>query len=692
MIRVLRYLLPAPALLFVLPLYVLARIAWFVVWRLLILAFRYVTGLPMFGEPSTDATFWSRGTQMVERPNVWGQRKATRWSLMPIWQRAVWRLGVPAVVLVAAYAVDHWPTATLTVAGWFVGAGAVVMVWRVVWRVRRHHHHHHYLRPLHEVLSLELGIEDDGLRPEHWLDIPVDFKDPDARFRVFLPRTFYAGAGQDEDDPMATRRGEGGAGGKRARVDGVVYEKLGLSASEMSVRYHTVGSQPVAEYHHISHAPTTVAVADASAAMVKAPESAPVIGLGRNGRVVSVDLDAESPHMLASMSAGGGKSVLMGGLVAQLLANGARTIILDFKRTSQKNLKDHPYVRYCRDIADIHDELVALAEECMRRAYVIDAGGDPGPRLVVLVEEQNALRDALDLHWDETGGRGKSPAVIALNKLLYMGREPKVHVLSVAQMGTANALGGPAARENYATRILGRATHQAWAMLAPQVPRNRIPRNTRKAGRVHVVVGGEVIETQAILWQRSDLREWAWRCFPEGESVTASQLSQHAFYLGEQGVKVTAEPVTEPVTEDKSANAQERESAKVQEHKNTVPEAAEAAAGRHLFVVPASGLPEVTEAAAARRSAPATPAEELAILDEPSPAVAEDDELVSFSEAVEYGVVSLSKVALRKAAARDRGKTFPEPVSRRGSAHLYRAEDLRFWERNRERGREKTNA
>lgn len=696
MIRMLMRLLPSPALLFVVPLYVLARFTWVVAKWSIVLGIRYVTGFPMLGAPTTDATFWSRGTQMVDRPNVWGRRRATRWSLMPMWRRAVWRLSVLAVAVVVAYAVNRWPTATLTVGGWFVGAVAVVTVWRAVRWARLRRHRNHYLRPLHRVLTLELGIEDEGLRPEHWLDIPVNFKDQDARFRVLLPSTFFAGAGPDDDDPLAARR-DGGTGGKRQRVDAVIYEKLGLSASEMSVTYHTVGARPLAVYRHVDHAPTKVAATDVHKVMVKASESAPVIGLGRNGRVVAVDLDAESPHMLASMSAGGGKSVLMGGLVAQLLANGAHGVILDFKRTSQKDLKDHPHVRYCRDIGDIHDELVALAEECMRRAYAIDAGEDPGPRLVVLVEEQNALKDALDLHWDEIGGRGKSPAVIALNKLLYMGREPKVHVLAVAQMGTAQALGGPAARENYATRILGRASHQAWAMLAPQVPRNRIPKNTRKAGRVHVVVAGEVIETQAILWQRADLREWAWRCFPEGEQVTASQTSQHAFYQGKHGVDVTGEPVTEPATAHESVNAQERENTKVQERESAVlvgAGPAPAKAGRHLFVVPSNGLPEAAEVGS-DRAAPAasgTPAEELAVLDEEAPAVEDDEVLVSLSEAVEYGVVSISKAALRRASAKDRDANFPQAASRRGSAKLYRAEELRWWERNRERGHVKADA
>ncbi|MGW5097280.1 hypothetical protein ACWEQM_22490 [Streptomyces nodosus] len=40
-------------------------------------------------------------------------------------------------------------------------------------------------------------------------------------------------------------------------------------------------------------------------------ESAPIIGIGSAGWIVSVDFDAESPYILVNTSTGGGKSVTL---------------------------------------------------------------------------------------------------------------------------------------------------------------------------------------------------------------------------------------------------------------------------------------------------------------------------------------------------------------------------------------------
>src|SRR5690606_16100931 len=53
-------------------------------------------------------------------------------------------------------------------------------------------------------------------------------------------------------------------------------------------------------------------------------ESAPVLGVdARTGEAVSVDLDAESPHVLFSMASGAGKSATLRLLLAQHLMHGA---------------------------------------------------------------------------------------------------------------------------------------------------------------------------------------------------------------------------------------------------------------------------------------------------------------------------------------------------------------------------------
>lgn len=78
-------------------------------------------------------------------------------------------------------------------------------------------------------------------------------------------------------------------------------------------------------------------------------------------RVVSVDLDADSPHVLISAGTGGGKSTILRTICCQFIHNGALAFVLDFKRISHTGARGVPGVSYCRDIAEIHDALVHLA-------------------------------------------------------------------------------------------------------------------------------------------------------------------------------------------------------------------------------------------------------------------------------------------------------------------------------------------
>lgn len=195
-----------------------------------------------------------------------------------------------------------------------------------------------------------------------------------------------------------------------------------------------------------------------------AKESAPVIGISSAGRIVTVDLDAESPHILVNASTGGGKSVTLRCIACQMLHHGS----LD------------------ADPKDI------------------------GPRLLILLEEVNATMKQLARHWEKTRESGDpkvSPAVDALNEILYMGRQLRMHVLLVAQSATARALGGPEVREQFSTRILARYSLNAWRMLAPEV--HPAPKATKHHGRAQVVSGGSARETQVLFFTEAEAREWA---------------------------------------------------------------------------------------------------------------------------------------------------------------------------------------
>ncbi|MFB7186413.1 hypothetical protein ACFCZT_14105 [Streptomyces sp. NPDC056230] len=187
--------------------------------------------------------------------------------------------------------------------------------------------------------------------------------------------------------------------------------------------------------------------------------------------------------------------------------------VLDTKRISHPWANGIDGVTYC---ADIHDQLIAFGMEVRGRTRVADELGidaDPkaiGPRLLILLEEVNATMKQLARYWErirESGDPKVSPAVDALNEILYMGRQLRMHVLLVAQSATARALGGPEAREQFATRILARYSVNAWRMLAPEV--HPAPKSTKHHGRAQVVSGGSARETQVLFFTEAEAREWA---------------------------------------------------------------------------------------------------------------------------------------------------------------------------------------
>ncbi|MGW5990313.1 hypothetical protein ACWFRT_21470 [Streptomyces anulatus] len=249
------------------------------------------------------------------------------------------------------------------------------------------------------------------------------------------------------------------------------------------------------------------------------PESAPLIGLGSGRKKVTVDLDADSPHVLISAGTGGGKSTILRAICCQFVHNGALAYVLDFKRISHTWARGVPGVAYCRDIGEIHDALVHLAQEGRHRLALVEQLADDvlekepwrvGPRIVILLEEVNATMAQLKRYWSkirESGDPKESPAIEALAQILFMGRQVRLHVLLVAQSATAQAVGGPAMRENFSTRILVRYTLNAWRMLVPEV--SPIPMASEHPGRVQVVTRGRAQETQVLNLSNVEAREWA---------------------------------------------------------------------------------------------------------------------------------------------------------------------------------------
>ncbi|MEV8396006.1 MULTISPECIES: helicase HerA domain-containing protein [unclassified Streptomyces] len=71
-------------------------------------------------------------------------------------------------------------------------------------------------------------------------------------------------------------------------------------------------------------------------------------GLGAGKTKVSVDLDAESPHVLISAGTGGGKSTILRCITCQFIHNGAHAYVPDFKRISHTWARGVPGRRRAR--------------------------------------------------------------------------------------------------------------------------------------------------------------------------------------------------------------------------------------------------------------------------------------------------------------------------------------------------------
>jgi hypothetical protein len=584
------------------------------------LAWRFATGAPMDGHPRTDATWFSSG-HAVAAPYT----TARRWDYRPRAQRAAirWACTVGAVGWLVGY--TNAPELTLALTFLVMAAGVGRAGWRAWQRWKMRQHNRRYVRPLHTALAPQVGILPTS-RPDDWLSVPVDFSTrEDAEIVITFPPGFT------------------GSADVRKLVNGIVADKLGLPLSDTDVFYHMVGERPFAVFKLAPKPPSKVLFDAFRPFMESTPESAPGIGLGRRSKLVSVDLDAESPHVLISMSSGGGKSVLTRTIACQLLHNGAFGLILDIKRHSHSWARGLPNVRYCRDIEDIHNALIWAAEEGERRNRETDDSGGvyDGPRLFIIAEEMNATVGRLMKYWRnirEKDDPKTSPAVEALGDIAFMGRAVKLHLLAIAQLMTARTLGGPETRENFATRILARYTVNAWKMLVPEV--TPIPKASRKAGRVQVVLGGEADETQVAFLTDEQARDWALSGIVAADPmVPASQVPAPPTTLGQQpGTVPTPDPNERPAL-------------------RVVRDPADELVGLREAVKKGFLMPLVQEANQREPNADAGRLEDLAVQ------------------------------VLQ--AARKRDKEFPESRGYRGQEKLYRVGDLQFWMRNRPKAGER---
>lgn len=451
---------------------------------------RYFTGYPLDGKRRTNRTFWHRGS----RPAV-GYVAATWWGYQPGWVILLIRLGILILIPVMAYtAIFYWP--------WFKGGGGLLIggvlvyyVARMVSYFQQRAHLREWVRPLHAAISREIGYSPD-MDPRMYLHFPPTFReDREGQLVIDLPDGY--------NKSVVTN------------LTRIISAKLGVN---VVVTVRLMSNTPSLLVKHQPEPPTKVLFSDPKVRALVAglPENKLFLGLGTQDKPVVAELDTDSPHIAVSARAGGGKSTILRSLICQILSHGGRAILCDVKRVSHLWAKNLHGIIYLRDPGDIHEALIAAAAESDRRYSILEEADseaelksmDVGPRTVIVLEEVNTLIKRLQAYWEsvrEPTDPKRSPAIDALNELLCMGRGCKMHVLAVAQMLTARAIGGPEARENFALRILAKHTPKSWRMLCEHIwpP----PPVSSVLGRAQAVLEGVAIETQFLYIEEEDAQE-----------------------------------------------------------------------------------------------------------------------------------------------------------------------------------------
>lgn len=452
---------------------------------------RFLRGEPLSGRSRTDATFTRRGRRA--HPHLDGRTGPLAFKA------GIERLAMRAMITASAWAIGRLvaPHTTAWVAATLFGLVLVGLALRSHPATDHRRHHREHLIPLH--YALRDIVRTTQVHPADWLHIPANYRSPEAELRIDLPAEFTG-------HPRAVEH-----------LEATVRHKLGLP--ELRARWQLAGHKPYVRFTRPTRPPNTVTWADLQPLLAAAHAATPFIGLAAGRRPITVDLAGQSPHLLVSAGTGGGKSTLFRAILAQALLFGGRGIILDIKQFSHMWATDLPNCEYHISDVEIHEALLSLEVECLRRSAHARAHADHegntdhidlGPRVFIMAEEMNATILRLQAYWRTIKPKGApltSPAVNAFNALLFMGRQVKMHVLAAAQRGSARALGGPDARENFDTRALTQYSQATWRMLAPEIwpP----PPKTKHPGRWQIVHAGTHTETQVLHLTPAQARELA---------------------------------------------------------------------------------------------------------------------------------------------------------------------------------------
>lgn len=224
------------------------------------------------------------------------------------------------------------------------------------------------------------------------------------------------------------------------------------------------------------------------------------LGVGTKGPV-TVDLKAESPHILVNAPTGLGKSAVARSVAVQRMAQGDVVVFLDRKMHSHRWARPLAPLTLCyADTTEsIGAALVNLGRELSRRnQFVKDAppGTPVGSRIIVIFEETNATLAQLKI-LDKVVSRGGYGALDAFADLMFMGRAVDMHVIAFAQLASYRSGLTADLLENFGTKVMIGYSDKAWKWLAADCGQYRSA--PAEMGRAMVCHAGKARECQ-LLW------------------------------------------------------------------------------------------------------------------------------------------------------------------------------------------------
>lgn len=256
------------------------------------------------------------------------------------------------------------------------------------------------------------------------------------------------------------------------------------------------------------------------------------LGVGSKG-AVSVDLDAESPHILVNAPTGAGKSAVARSVAAQRLSVGDLVVVLDVKMHSHRWVRGlEPVAHYADTPALVGASLVNLGYELHRRNRVVAEWQGPvetapvGPRVIVLFEETNASLESLK-QLDRQVGEGGYKAMQAFRDVVFMGRAVQIHLIAFAQLASHRSGLTADIIENFGTKVLIEPSEKAWKWLVPECGRYRPAQEVK--GRAMVCRGSRAREVQLTWMDELSSREHVLSALPAQRR--ARELSGGRDYL-----------------------------------------------------------------------------------------------------------------------------------------------------------------